>query len=191
MPAVGRLVSALAALASHCERLRAIPVLARAQITVPFSNDVQPVIALTALRYPDALDGDPGYTFRDYHSWLAGLELLERYPLFLAEFDAVFLEADLLLAMYAGRFRTRVFSCGHERVTVNRFIARIADPAQREALAELFTGDGALEDRLEKAYASVEGTRRSFDSVRRACSSPSSPVRSAGTFAPLRVRPVY
>lgn len=163
VPAVGRLVWALAAFSLHCDRPQSLVALARARVNVPFSDDVLPVIALTSLRYPDALGGNAGHSFRDYHEWLSGLALLERYPLFTDELDAAFLEGDLVLAMYAGRFRRRIYSRGREREAVRRFVGRVDDAAQREAIAQLFTGEGNLEERLEAAYASTEGDRHRFE----------------------------
>ena len=162
VPAVGRLVWALTAFALHCERLQTLSVLARAQIAVPFSDDVRPVLALITLRYPDALGGSAANSFRNYHDWLSGLELLQSYPLFVSEFDAVFLEADLLLAIYTGRLRRQIYSRGHDVETVRRFLTRVNDADQRSALGELFPGAGTVEERLEQAYSSVEGDRQGF-----------------------------
>lgn len=164
VPAVGRLVWALAAFALHCDRPDALIALARARIAVPFSDDVAPVIALTSLRYPDALGGNAGLAFRDYHDWLAALSLLERHPMFAAGLDAAFLEGDLLLAMQTGRFRNRVYSQGRTRDTVRRLVGRIDDAAQQQAFEQLFPGQGELETRLEQAYAATEGDRNRFES---------------------------
>src|SRR5690348_15433261 len=85
---LGRLTWALAAFALSCDRPEALAAANRAQVLVPFSNgDVEPVISLRTLRYPDALGGNAGNSFADYHDWLAGLPLLGDYPLFAAEFD--------------------------------------------------------------------------------------------------------
>jgi hypothetical protein len=164
VPALGRLVWALAAFALHCDRPEALVALARARVSVPFTDgEVERVIALTALRYPEALGGNAGNSFRDYHEWLAGLALLEHYPLLRAELEAAFLEGDLMLGMYSGRFRTRVYSSGHELATVRRFVARLDDAAQRQAVDQLFAGEGDLEARLEQAYAATEGDRHRFE----------------------------
>jgi hypothetical protein len=164
VPALGRLVWALAAFALHCDRPQALVALARARVSVPFSDgDVQPVMALTALRYPDTLGGNAGNSFRNYQEWLSALALLEHYPLFRAEVEAAFLEGDLVLAMYSGRFRRGVYSTGHELGTVRRFAARVDDVAQRQALEQLFAGEGDLEARLEEAYTATEGDRHRFE----------------------------
>jgi hypothetical protein len=146
-----------------CDRLDSLVALARARVQVPFSDDVQPVVALTALRYPEALGGNAGNAFRNYDEWLRGRSLLERYPLFESDLDAALLEADLLLAMEAGRFRRRIYARGHARDTVRRFRARVGDPVQRAALDALFPGPQTLEERLEAAYAAVEGGRERFE----------------------------
>lgn len=163
VPVIGRLVWALAAFALHCDRPAALVALARARIRVPFDDEVQPVIALTALRYPDALRGNAGLAFADYRDWLSQLDVLERYPLLRAELEEALLEADLVLAMCTSRFRNRIYSHGRARDTVRRFTARVDDAAQREALEQLFHGDGELEMRLEKAYAATEGDRNRFE----------------------------
>lgn len=163
VPVVGRLVWATTAFALSCDRLDSLVALARARVQVPFSDEVQPVVALTALRYPDALGGNAGNAFRNYDEWLHGRSLLERYPLFEGDLDAALLEADLLLAMESGRFRQRIYARGHTRDTVRRLRARVSDPAQRAALDALFPGPQTLEERLEAAYAAVEGDRNRFE----------------------------
>jgi hypothetical protein len=163
VPAIGRLVWALAAFALHCDRPAALVTLARARIRVPFDNEVESVIALTALRHPEAFSQDAGVAFRDYHDWLSQLDLLQRYPLFRAELDAALLEADLVLALCTSRVRNRIFSSGRARDTVRRFAARVDDAAQWQALDELFPGDGELQERLERAYAATEGDGNRFE----------------------------
>lgn len=163
VPAIGRLVWTLAAFALHCDRPAALVALARARVRVPYDNEVAPVIALTALRHPDAFGQNAGTAFRDYHEWLAQLEVLAQYPLFQAELEAALLEGDLVLALCTSRFRDRNYSSGRTRDTVRRFTARADDAAQRRALEELFPGDGALEERLERVYAATEGDRNRFE----------------------------
>lgn len=163
VPAVGRLVWSLTAFALHCDRPAALVTLSRARIRVPFIDEVHSVIALITLRHPDAFGQNAVTAFEDYHDWLAGLDVLEQYPLFGADLDAVLLEADLLLAMCSGRFRARVYSFGRARDVVRRLTARVGDLAQRQALDELFAGETALEERLERAYAATEGDKNRFD----------------------------
>lgn len=163
VPAIGRLVWALAAFALHCDRLAALVTLARARVRVPHYDDVEPVITLTALRHPNAFGQNAGVALRDHHEWLSQLDVLGQYPVFRPELEAALLEADLVLAMFASRFRDRIYSSGRAQDTVRRFTARVDDAAQRQALEELFVGDGTLEDRLEQAYAVIEGDRNRFD----------------------------
>lgn len=163
VPAIGRLVWALAAFALHCDRPAVLASLARERIQVPFYDDVEPVIALTALRHPDALEHNAGIAFRDYSEWLSQLDLLDQYPLFRDELEMALLEADLFLAMYASHFRDRIYSSGRMTDVARRFAARVNDVRQRPALEELFPGEGTLEERLERAYAATEGDRNRFD----------------------------
>lgn len=165
VPAIGRLVWGLAAFALHCDRPAALVMLARARVRVPFYDDVEPIVALTALRHPDAFRQNAGTAFRDYQDWLSQLDTLEQHPMFRAELEVALLEADLVLAMYASRFRGRIYSCGRTQDTVRRFATRIDDPEQRQALQDLFPvpGDEVLERRLEQAYAKVEGDQNPFD----------------------------
>lgn len=163
VPVIGRLVWTLAAFALHCDRPAALVALARARVRLPYDDDVQPVIALTALRYPDAFGQNAGIAFADYRDWLSQLDVLEQYALFRAEVEAALLEADLALAMCTSRFRGRIYSSGRTRDTVRRLTARVDDAAQRQALEELFPGEGELEGRLEQAYAATEGDRGRFE----------------------------
>lgn len=160
---IGRLIWTLAAFALHCDRPAALVALARARVRLPYDDDVQPVIALTALRYPDTFGQNAGLAFADYRNWLSQLDVLEQYPLFRAEVEAVLLEADLVVAMCTSRFRGRIYSSGRTRDTVRRLTARVDDAAQRQALEELFPGEGELEGRLEQAYAATEGDRGRFE----------------------------
>jgi hypothetical protein len=161
---LGRLVSALAAFALHCGRPHALAAANRAQVIVPFSNgEAEPVISLRALRYPDALGGNAGDSFRDYHDWLAGLSLVAHYPLFAAEFDLAFDEGDLMLAMLLAQQRPRVYAHGRSRESARRLAARAGDQAQRPGLEALFRGEGVLEKRLDSAYRATETDIRRFD----------------------------
>ena len=164
VPALGRITWALTAYALHCDRLDVLAVLDSAKVIVPFTNEeVQAIIALTELRYPDALRGSAFNSFRDYHDWLRELPLLERRPLFMTRIEEVFLEGDLILAMLTGRDEPRVHSVGHTRSTARRFRLRCLDSSQRQSLEQLFPGEGDLESRLERAYSSVEGDSRRYE----------------------------
>ena len=160
VPVVGRLVWALAAFALHCDRPASLVALGRARVRVPFREDVEPVLALRALRHPDAFRQGAGAAFRDYHEWLSRLDVLEQYPVFRAELEEALLEADVVLAMYSSRFRDRIYSEGRTQDSVRRFTARVDDAAQRQAIEHLFPGEGTLESRLEQAYARTEGDQR-------------------------------
>lgn len=161
---LGRLAWALAAFALSCDRPEALAAANRAQVFVPFSNgDVEPVISLRALRYPDALGGNAGNSFADYHDWLAGLPLLSDYPLFAAEFDLAFDEGDLVLAMLLGRLRGGGHTRARSRETARRLAARAGDEAQRPGFEALFPGDDTLEQRLNAAYCATESDYRGFD----------------------------
>lgn len=163
VPAIGRLVWTLAAFALHCDRPAALAALARARVRVPYDDDVQPVITLTALRYPNAFGQNAGIAYADCRDWLSQLDVLEQYPLFRAEVEDALLEADLVLAMCTSRFRDRIYSSGRTRDTVRRLTARVDDATQRQALEELFPGEGELQGRLEQAYAATEGDRDRFE----------------------------
>lgn len=163
VPAVGRIVWALTTFALHCDRLQALVALAAARVDVPFEDDTRPVLALTSLRYPDALDRSALNSFRNYREWLAALGLLDHHPFFRQDLEPAFSEGDLVLAIYTGQFRDRIYAVGCDRATVRRFLARVADPVQRVALEQLFVGEGSLEERLEHAYATVAGDQNSFE----------------------------
>ena len=155
---------ALAAFALSCDRPEALAAANRAHVLVPFSNDdVEPVISLKALRYPDALGGNAGHSIANYHDWLAGLPLLGDYPLFTAELDLAFDEGDLVLAMLLGRLRGGVYARPRNRETARRLAARARDEAQRPGLEALFPGNGTLEQRLNAGYRATESDYRGFD----------------------------
>lgn len=163
VPALGRMIWALAAFALHCDRPAGLVALARARIRAPWDDDVQSVIALVTLRHPDAFGQNASVAFRDYHDWLSGSDVLEPYPLFRAELEEALLEADLVLALCTSGTGDRIFSHGRGRDTVRRFAARLEDGQQRRSFEELFPGAGRLEDRLEQAYAATEGDRNRFE----------------------------
>lgn len=162
----GRLVWALAAYALSCNRLDALAEAARAVVRVPFKdNETQAVVTLTPLRYPDPLGGGAVRSFENYRDWLKERPLVqERYPLFTADFEAAFAEADFLLALRAGRDRSRLYSMGFDQDTVARFVARCSDAPQRDALARLFAAsDDSLNDVLESAYTGLETDRHGWE----------------------------
>ena len=165
--AVGRLIWAMTTYALHCGRLGAVAASSRALIHNPSSDsDAKQLIAVSTLRYPDALGGNAGNSYRDYREWVAGRELVrESYKLFASELDGAFAEADLLLALRAAAERGRVYSGGLNAETAQRFAVRARDSKHARILAETFgtTTDG-LEGVLEAAYARLERDQNIWDS---------------------------
>jgi hypothetical protein len=160
----GRLTWALAAFALSCDRPDALAAANRALVVVPFGNgEVEPVISLRSLRFPDALGRNAGNSFADYHDWLHGLTLLDDYPLFASEFEVAFDEGDLVLAMLLGRLHGAVYARGRSRESAQRLAARSRDEAQRPGLEALFPGADGLEERLDAAYRATESDQRGFD----------------------------
>lgn len=162
---VGRLGWALTAYALHCGRLDGLCAAWRAIPPPRYEDETPtPVLADPSLRHADAFDRDAGKAYDDYRSWLAGRELVgARYPLFAAELDDVFAEADFLLALRAeAAHRYGVYSHGFTRATVARFRGRLGDGAFRAGLASLF-GVAELEAALATAYESVKTNPHRFD----------------------------
>jgi hypothetical protein len=120
-------------------------------------------MALVTFRHPHAFGQDAGVAFSDYHEWLSTLDLFGRYPSFRDDLDEALLEADLVLAMCTARSRHRVYSRGYALGSVRRLTARLADAGHFRAFEELFPGEGELEERLERAYAAVQGDRHGFE----------------------------
>jgi hypothetical protein len=85
-----------------------------------------PLLADPSVRHADAFHRDAGKAYDNYRSWLAGRELVGApYPLFAAELDDVFAEADFLLALRAeAAHRYDVYSHGFTAATVARFRGR-------------------------------------------------------------------
>lgn len=163
---VGRLVWAIVAYAVHCGRFEVIADASRASVIVPFSNnEAAPLIGVGVLRYPDALGGNAGRSFEAYREWLQTLQLItERYPLLVAEFDHVFGEADVLLAMVMARQRDRVYSLGLDTASAGRLARRLRDPKHRAALRVVFdSSKDELDDALERAYARLETDQHRWD----------------------------
>lgn len=165
--ALGRITWAVVAYAIHCGRFDAIADASRATVQVPFSNnETAPLIALTSLRYPDALGGNAGQSFETYRDWLRALPVVtERYPLFSAEFEDVFGEADLLLALLLTQQRGRVYSLGRTRRTVPRLARRFRDRKNRGDVSTLFAvPEDDLDQALERAYATLETDQNRWES---------------------------
>jgi hypothetical protein len=157
VPALGRLVWALAAFALHCDRPAALVSLSRAAMRVPYDDDITPVMTLIALRHPTHSGKTLAWRSRTTTTGLRPSTCFSVYPVLRGELDAAMLEADLVLAMCTARFRSHVFSRGHVREAVQRLTARVGDATQRRGLQELFPGEIDLEARLERAYALTGG----------------------------------
>ena len=81
-----------------------------------------------------------------------------RYPLFAAELDEVFAEADFLLALLtSAAIRWEVYSQGLGSASVTRFRRRVADRRGRAQLAGLF---GATEGQLDQTLADAHSRLR-------------------------------
>jgi len=156
---LARLIWALVAYAIHCDRFDAVAEASRATIRVPFgSGEIEPLIGLQSLRYPDALAGNAGRSFEDYRTWLQELPLVaERYPLLASEIDEVFREADVVLAMLLGQRGGRIYSMGLDTATVRRLARRLKDRKHRPDLAVIVgASEDELDETLERAYAALE-----------------------------------
>lgn len=136
--------------------------------TLAVAKDEAPTALLAdpSVRHADAFDRDARKAYDDYRSWLAARELVSaRYPLFAAELDDVFAEADFLLALRAeAAHRYGVYSHGFTAATVARFRGRLGDDRFRAELASLFAvGTAELEGTLAAAYGSVKTNPHRFD----------------------------
>ncbi len=163
---VGRLIWGVVAYAIHCGRFDVMAEASRAVVRVPFSNDdAIALIGLTSLRYPNALGGNARLSFENYHDWLADLELIgQSYPLFSAEFDDVFREADVFLAMRSAADRGRAHSVALDTATVRRLARRLRDAKHRAAIAAVYAvTEAELDDVLELAYGALETDQRRLD----------------------------
>ena len=164
---VGRLGWAVAAYALHCGRLDGLCAAWRAVLPSRYEDESPtPLLADPSVRHADAFDRDAGKAYDDYQSWLAGRELVgARYPLFAAELDDVFAEADFVLALRAeAAHRYGVYSHGFTAATVARFRGRLGDAAFRGGLASLFgVAVADLEATLATAYGSVKTNPHRFD----------------------------
>ena len=166
---LGRLVWALAAYAISCERLSGLATAWRASSDPLHEEDIPgPLLANPSLRHADIYGRTADRAYEDYRAWLQERSLLnERYALFLAELDAIFAEADVLLALLSASATTRgrVYSHGLTAQTVNRLRARLAQPHWRSELAALFgAAEDALENVLAEAYQRLESDRRHWES---------------------------
>jgi hypothetical protein len=165
---LGRLVWALAAYAVSCGRLEGLAAACGASADPRHEEDVPaPLLADPSLRHADIYGRSADKAYEDYRVWLSERNLLvKQYPLFLAELDIIFPEADVLLALVAASTTgRRVYSHGLTAETVNRFRARFGQAHQRSQLATLFgVSENELENVLAEAYQRLETTPRHWDS---------------------------
>jgi hypothetical protein len=154
--AVGRLAWAIAAFCVHTRRFDGLAALWSAT-RPPREGDFEApsLLADPLLRVSDVFGTQGGPAFEDYRRWLEERPLIERYPLFAAELDDVFAEADFLLALRVAAARPKnVSSVGFTAKSVASFRGRLADPKQAAGVAQLFAAtQGALKETLEAAYA--------------------------------------
>jgi hypothetical protein len=154
------------ALATYGLAVRRIDVLtALAGVGTLTHDDEQPTLAIVddrRYRYPDALGGNAGHSYRDYYDWLAARGLVgERLPYLASTLDATFGEADVLLALrMQTRFPGRTYSGGMRNVIIRRLALRFRDIAQRKHLGQfLGVDDAALDEHVDGAYVQLEHDR--------------------------------
>lgn len=164
---VGRFAWALTAYALHCNRLEAVTAAWRA-VPPPRHGDevLAPLLADRSLRHVDIYDGHAGRAYSDYYSWLSGSELIQtRYPIFAAELEHLFPEADFLLALRAeGVHGSGLYSHGFTREVVARFRARLSDGDMRTSLSNLFgVSLNDLNATLARAYGTLKTDQNRWD----------------------------
>lgn len=162
----GRLIWAVNSYAAACEKLEMIATLARITIQPPDElREVTPIFARRAFRYPQALDGNAGNSYKHYYNWLRERSLVkDRLPLFAASLDQAFAETDLLLALrMVGHINHRTYSGGVSTETIRRLQRRFGDQRQRPALAALFEcSEEGLNERINSCWELVEFERDRF-----------------------------
>jgi len=90
--------------------------------------------------------------------------LHENYPLFAAEVEEVFREADVLLALLLGQRRNGIYSMGRDSDTVHRLARRLQDNKHRPDLAVIFgVPEDTLDETLERAYASLASDQNRWE----------------------------
>jgi len=161
---LGRIVWSLATYTLSCRRLDALVALASVG-TLPRYYDERPVLPVIddrSYRYPAALGGNAGHSYRNYQEWLATRELVrERLAYLAVALELTFGEADLLLALRMhGQNRGRTYSGGMRNNIVRRLALRFRDRRQRQYLAEFFgVHDAALDELVDGAYVALEHDR--------------------------------
>lgn len=161
--AVGRVVWAIATYALSARRIDALVTLAGVG-TVPRHNEgsTLSLIEDRSYRYPEALGGSAGDSYRDYYNWLVARELVaNRLPYLATALDTTFGEADLLLALrMQARFPGRTYSGGMRDSVVRRLAVRFRDVGQRRHLIDFFgVADGQLDATVDGAYVRLEYDR--------------------------------
>lgn len=167
--ALGRLLWALTTYSLHCGRLQVLAELSGVSVRAPYGNrQVEPLITLRGLRYPEALNQNAGASYENYREWVLALSFVpERYALFADEATEDFDEADLVLAMRASIEGRGVYCESLDSKTVRRFAGRARDLRYRVGLARIFrTSDADLDEALEQAFAGVTTNQRRFDRPR-------------------------
>lgn len=175
--AVARVVWALATYALTTRRIDALVALASVGTLRRYEGQpMLPIVDDRSYRYPDALGGNAGESYRDYHDWLGASELVgERLSYLAATLDGTFGETDLLLAlrMQVGH-PGRTYSDGMRNGVVRRLALRFRDARQRAHLIHFFgVDDGQLDEHVDAAYVQLEYDRNFM--------APSLPVRMLGT----------
>jgi hypothetical protein len=163
---IGRLVWAMTAYSLHCGRLDALTSAWRATVSSRYEDRLPaPLLADTGLRHPDVFGQDADKGYQDYREWLRTSDLIGCYPLFAAELDEIFAEADFLIALRtACASRWNVYSHGFSGATVIRLRGRLADGREREQLARFFSvGDGELDEMLAEGYSRLKVDPRGWE----------------------------
>lgn len=161
--AVARLVWAMATYALTSRRIDAL--VALASVGTLGRYEERPMLSIVddrRYRYPEALGGNAGNSYRDYREWLGARQLVaERLPYLSAALEATFGEADLQLALrMQAQFPRRTYSGGMRSSIVRRLALRFRDPQQRRHLIDFFgVDDGQLDERVDGAYVQLEHDR--------------------------------
>lgn len=166
----GRVLWGMAAYALFCNRTEAVAALDSITIRPPDEDrEGLSVFGRREFRYPHVLGGNAGNSYEHYRSWLSERVLAgERLPLFAAEFDDIFAETDLLLALrMISVVQHRTYSGGAEAPVVRRLADRFRDLRQRPGLTALFRIDNAgLDQLVELCYRQhLEYDRNRWDGL--------------------------
>jgi len=161
--AVAWFVWAIATYALTARRIDTV--VALASVGTLTRDDEQPMLPIVddrSYRYPEALGGNAGYSYRSYCEWLGARQVVAERLLYLAPaLEETFGEADLLLALrMQARSRGHTYSGGMRTSIVRRLALRFRDPRQRRHLIDLFgVEDGQLDEYVDGAYVKLEHER--------------------------------